>query len=541
VTRLPLSRGRFRVLARPIDGSAGPGTLLLGKNLDDVEESVRILTISLSASVPLVLTALGLLVWFLTGRVLRPVESVRADVASIQGDQLHRRVPVPGTNDEISRLVTTMNGLLERVEQAAERQRVFVADASHELRGPLTRLRADVEVALAHPDASGPAPLHRRLLVGIVELQQLVDDLLFLARSESGSIGGPIAVVDLDDLVLAEARLLRQRGRVHVNTSAISAARTRGDSHQLARAISNLASNAERHARTAVDRRVAAHPDLVALSGGQHTELMAIGIGHHHPADLALTDVDSSRPEGDETVDLRLLITVDRWSEIEMQPVLPGLRVQWRAAPADLRTAVRRADRGLLVLVPDQRPAQRLAPEVPDLLRTVTRQRSDKPAVGKEVVAWLDDAELIALGVGEHDMLRVRTLTDVDVPGAESERPCHRLLLVLQRRARQIEMHLVRAGLLLLGQTKVEPEPGVIVRQERDHVVGVVGDLPAQDAGPKPRETGRVVRIEAEREEVRSHPAPHLRSADSQPQPGTALPAQEASNARRPGTLTQRK
>jgi signal transduction histidine kinase len=239
-------------LARPIDGTAGPRTLLLGKNLDDVEESVRILTISLSASVPLVLTALGLLVWFLTGRVLRPVESVRADVASIQGNQLHRRVPVPGTNDEISRLVTTMNGLLDRVEQAAERQRVFVADASHELRGPLTRLRADVEVALAHPDASDLATLHRRLLVGIVELQQLVDDLLFLARSESGSIGGPIAVVDLDDLVLAEARLLRQRGRVHVNTSAISAARTQGDSHQLARAISNLASNAERHARTTV-------------------------------------------------------------------------------------------------------------------------------------------------------------------------------------------------------------------------------------------------------------------------------------------------
>ena len=250
---------------------------------------------------------------------------------------------------------------------------------------------------------------------------------------------------------------------------------------------------------------------------------MAIGIGHDHPADLALADVDASRPEGDETVDLRLLITVDGWSEVEMQPVLPGLRHHWRTAPGDLRTAARRADRGLLVLVPDQRPAQRFAPEVPDLLRTVARKRSDESAVGEEVVARLDDAELVAFGVGEHDMTLLRALTDVDVPGAESERPRHRLLLVIEGRARQIEVHLVRAGLLLLGRKKSDPEPGVIARQERDAVEGVVGHLPAQDAGPEARETERVVRIEAEREEVRSHPAPHLRSADSQPQTGHVL------------------
>src|SRR3954453_4809197 len=99
------------------------------------------------------------------------------------------------------------------------------------------------------------------------------------------------------------------------------------------------------------------HPDPVALSGGQHTELVAIGISHHHPADLALADVDPSRPEGDETLDLHLLIAVDRWREVEMQSVLSRLRHQGRTAPRDLRTAVRRADCGLLVLVPDQWPA----------------------------------------------------------------------------------------------------------------------------------------------------------------------------------------
>ena len=84
------------------------------------------------------------------------------------------------------------------------------------------------------------------------------------------------------------------------------------------------------------------------------------------------------------------------------------------------------------------------------------------------------------------------------------------LLLVLEGRARQIQVHLVLAGLLLLGREKFDPEPGVITRQERDAVVGVVRHFPAQDGGPETCETQRFVRIEAERDEVRSHPAPHL-------------------------------
>src|SRR5262245_25821600 len=118
-------------------------------------------------------------------------------------------------------------------------------------------------------------------------------------------------------------------------------------------------------------------PDPVELSGRQHAELVAVGISQRHPADLALADVDSSRPEGEQTIDLRPLITVDRWSEVEMQAVLARLRHQRWTTPRDLRTAVRRADRGLLVLIPDQRPPQRFAPEVPDFLRTVAGQRPD--------------------------------------------------------------------------------------------------------------------------------------------------------------------
>ena len=288
--------------------------------------------------------------------------------------------------------------------------------------------------------------------------------------------------------------------------------------------------------RGSSERGSPATRDLVSLSGGQDAELMTIGIGHDHPTDFALANVDASRSEGNETVDLRLLITVDGWSEVEMQPVLPGLRRQGRAAPGDLRAAVRRANRGLLVLIPDQRPAQRFAPEVPDFLGTLTGKRSDESAVGEKLIVWLDDAELIAFGVGEHNVSLLRSLTNVEVPGAEPERPRHRLLLVLKRRARQIEMHLVLADLLLTSWKKLDLEPGVIARQERNAVLGVVGHLPTQDAGPEARETERVVRIEGECNQVTSQFVPHFQSADPRPQKAHVLRAHRQRNSRRSRT-----
>ena len=242
----------FRVLARAIASGPAARTFVVAKNIDDVNESVRILTLTLALAIPVVLLLLAVLIWWLTGRTLRPVESIREEVASIQGTELDRRVHVSGSFDEISRLALTMNAMLDRVELAANRERMFVADASHELRSPLTRIRCDLELGIAHPQAVNPATTFHSLLADVGLLQDLVDDLLFLARSESGSIAAPTTPVDLDDVVLEEARRLRLRGRVRVDTSDLSAARTHGDRSQLARAVRNLGSNAERHARTVV-------------------------------------------------------------------------------------------------------------------------------------------------------------------------------------------------------------------------------------------------------------------------------------------------
>lgn len=242
----------FRVLARRIDTPSGPLVIVLAATLGDLDRSVGLLAASLTVTVPVVAALLGALVWWLVGRTLRPVETIRAEVARIGGADLHRRVREPGTGDEIDRLAGTMNSMLDRAEQAAQRQQQFVADASHELRSPLTRIRAELEVDLADAARADPLATHRSVLEETVSLERLVDDLLHLARSDSSVTSTRREPVDLDDIVLDYAGRLRAGGRVLVDTTGVSAARVLGDRQQLQRAVGNLADNAAHHAATTV-------------------------------------------------------------------------------------------------------------------------------------------------------------------------------------------------------------------------------------------------------------------------------------------------
>jgi signal transduction histidine kinase len=141
---------------------------------------------------------------------------------------------------------------LRPVEVANRRQQRFIADASHELRSPLARMRSELEVDLAHREGSDPWRTHRSVLDEIERLQRLVDDLLQFARTDAAGSPPAASVVDLDDLVLAEAERMRANGRLRVDISALSAAQLVGDPDGLARAIRNLADNAAQHARTTV-------------------------------------------------------------------------------------------------------------------------------------------------------------------------------------------------------------------------------------------------------------------------------------------------
>ena len=247
-----VGNGAFAVVGRYADNNGRRFTIFTGTSLEHVDDDTAELARTLAIGVPLFIVLAALLTWIVVGRALKPVDAIRSEVDEIGGDDLHRRVPEPGTGDEIDRLAHTMNAMLARVEESSERQRRFVADASHELRSPLTGIRAQLEVDLSHPERADWEETQRDVLGETMRLQRLVDDLLVLAQSDENARPSRRETIDLDDVVLAEARRLRVRGAVDIDAHEVSAAQVEGDRDALTRVVRNLLDNAERHARSAV-------------------------------------------------------------------------------------------------------------------------------------------------------------------------------------------------------------------------------------------------------------------------------------------------
>jgi signal transduction histidine kinase len=193
----------------------------------------------------------GATTWLLIGRTLDPVEAIRRQVTEISATELSRRVPEPGTGDEIQRLAETMNAMLGRLEGAVARQKAFVSDAAHELRSPLAAIQTELEVAAAHLDNGDWPAVIDRLAANNGRMERLVEDLLVLATAEEQR-AAPRTDVDLDELVLRQLEPLRATSRLRLDLTGLSAARVRGDRDQLERVVANLVENARRHAATTV-------------------------------------------------------------------------------------------------------------------------------------------------------------------------------------------------------------------------------------------------------------------------------------------------
>ena len=252
--------GRMRLWVTPLGSTFW---LVTARPIDQLDQSVQSLQAALLVVVPVLTLALAVLIGFVVGRSLRPVEAIRSAASEITDRDLSQRVAVSGTGDEVDRLATTMNEMLGRLERAAERERRLVADASHELRNPLAAAQALIESRPADP-AEGR--LHDSMaLEALRRLRGLVDQLLELARHEMPrpAVG---RTVDLDELVLLHADVLRRTSDLTVDTSAVSGGRVLGSEEALGRVVENLASNAGRHARSRVGFAVRERDDRVELT-----------------------------------------------------------------------------------------------------------------------------------------------------------------------------------------------------------------------------------------------------------------------------------
>jgi len=245
--------GRLTLTREAVDGPQGTVQLLAASPLDGVRRSVDAVQEGLVVAFPLLVGMVGLLAWVLAGRALRPVEAIRAEVESITGSTLDRRVPVPGSGDEVARLARTMNAMLDRLEDASTRQQRFVADASHELRSPVAAIRTELEVAQR---TAGPADwpaVADRLLAEEARLEAVITDLLLLASLDEGAPMPDAVAVDVAEEAREEARRRApDRDDVVIEVDAPGAVIVRGSRMQLRRAVANLLDNAGRHARTTV-------------------------------------------------------------------------------------------------------------------------------------------------------------------------------------------------------------------------------------------------------------------------------------------------
>lgn len=247
----PFGEGhRQRIVAVTAQTPGGAVTVYAGTSLRDADAADEITKVALGIGTPLLLATVALVTWWVTGRALRPVEAIRSEVAEITGRALHRRVPVPAAQDEVARLARTMNATLDRLEDAVVRQRRFIADASHELRSPITVLRTQLEVALAHPDPALWPDLVRDALEDTVRLQDLASDLLLLARLDAAE---PVSRIPLDMAELCRTTVAARHGdRLPIDTRLQPGLTVEGNRGWLVRLLTNLLDNAQRHA----DRRI---------------------------------------------------------------------------------------------------------------------------------------------------------------------------------------------------------------------------------------------------------------------------------------------
>lgn len=252
----------FLVVVEP----AEDGTrVVVGRSVDDVADSTSTAASLLGLAAPLLVGLVGITTWWVVGRALAPVDRIRREVEAVTVSEMHRRVPVPAGRDEVARLAETMNGMLARLEAGHERQRRFVADASHELRSPVASMRQHAEVAQTHPERMPQEPLVEVVLAESARLQHLIDDLLLLAKADEGSLRPDHRTVDLDDLVFDEARRLRAETGLRIDSAAVSAGRVLGDEAALRRVLRNLTDNAVRHAATTIALRLGAVEGAVVL------------------------------------------------------------------------------------------------------------------------------------------------------------------------------------------------------------------------------------------------------------------------------------
>ena len=255
--------GDWRYLAVSTPG----GALVVARSLEPREESLHRLLRELLFASPLALLLASLAGYGLAAGALRPVEAMRRRAAAVSATT-PGRLPVPPSRDEISRLATTLNEMLGRLEAAFEHERRFVANASHELRTPLALLRTELELALRRPRSHDELEAAVRSAAHETDrLSRLAEDLLLIARADQGPLPIRAERVDLDELFATVAARFARRAQDHGQDIELRPVTTSiaADPMRVEQAVTNLVENALAHGAGRVDLYAVERDDVVEL------------------------------------------------------------------------------------------------------------------------------------------------------------------------------------------------------------------------------------------------------------------------------------
>ena len=267
VPMLPLAQaqaaartGQARMLAGPPLGlpsllrvvavaASGHQVVIAAVSYAQASDSLATLARALIIGTPLLFGLLALAIWLVTGYTLRPIAELRRGAAEVTQTGVPQDLPVPLARDEVRSLAVTLNDMLGRLAEAQHRQRDLVSDTAHELRSPIASIRAQLEVALDHPDGLDWPEMARDVHADTLRLARLTEDLLLLARLD----GQHLRRRPTDLAALCESVAARYTAaRVPVQAEVAEPAMVAGDPDALRRLLVNLLDNAVRHAASQV-------------------------------------------------------------------------------------------------------------------------------------------------------------------------------------------------------------------------------------------------------------------------------------------------
>jgi heavy metal sensor kinase len=240
----------------------GAGVVQVAESYRHIQEVQRQLLLLLALGLPFILLAAGLGGWFLASNALNPIDRITRAARQISADDLHHRLNLKLPNDEVGRLAATFDQMLARLDDAFERQKRFIADASHEMRTPLTILKGDVEVALNRPRSAGEYRATLDMVNQTTDrLTALVEELFLLARADNHQFPLQLEPFDLVELLRRDVMKLMPRAfekNISLDLDTPVELQIEADPAKLSRLLLNLIDNAIKYSNSGASVTVTA-------------------------------------------------------------------------------------------------------------------------------------------------------------------------------------------------------------------------------------------------------------------------------------------